>query len=74
MEPQARRIIEILESEVLAICDDAGFECCDFDGLQRRLEQHDPTTRHLSAPVVEALRSLLSLRRDLRAIHIRGSR
>ncbi|MBC9072335.1 hypothetical protein IAI53_10215 [Thauera sp. CAU 1555] len=74
MEPQARRIIEILESEVLAICDDEGVECGDFDALLERLEGHEATTRHLSAPVVEALRSLLSLRRDLLAIHIRGRR
>jgi hypothetical protein len=74
MEPQARRVIEILESEVLAICDDAGFECGDFDGLLDRLERHDPSIRHLSAPITEALSSLLSLRRDLLAIHIRGRR
>ncbi|THF65046.1 hypothetical protein [Pseudothauera rhizosphaerae] len=71
MEPRARRIVQILESEILAICADAGFDCADFDGLFDRLERHDESTRNLSAPVVEALRSLLSLRRDMLAIHIR---
>ncbi|THF63088.1 hypothetical protein E6C76_17715 [Pseudothauera nasutitermitis] len=70
METRARRIVQILESEVLAICADAGLACDDFNQLLENLESHDETTRHLSAPVAEALRSLLALRRDMLAIRV----
>ncbi len=70
MEPRARRIVQILESEIRAICADADFACEDFEDLLDRLDRHDDSTRHLSAPVVEALRSLLALRRDMLAIRV----
>lgn len=74
MEPQTRRILDILEREVRAICADEGVECTDLSALLIKLERHEASVRELSAPVAEALRSLLSLRRDLLAVHVRGQR
>jgi hypothetical protein len=73
MEPRARRIVQILESEIGAICRDAGIACDDYDSLLERLEADDDTLRHLSAPVADALRSLLALRHDMLGIHVHPS-
>ncbi|PTD95529.1 hypothetical protein [Pseudothauera lacus] len=70
MEERARRIVAILEAEVKAICADAGLHPESLEGLCDGLERDDECCRMLSAPVRDALLSLLQLRRDMLAIRV----
>ncbi len=61
---RSQGIVDIIETEITAICHDAGMGCADIDDFIARLEGGGPA-RQLSPPVLETLCNLAQLRREV---------